>query len=208
MDRAGHTRSVRFVRRTVAAVVAASVLHGTPVRAVSSTATEDSPSPHAGVTGPDRTVHDVHVSVSRVVLENGTVSWRIRCFADDLERALRGLTRDSTFSLKSASTATVDALFARYFSAQVQLQADGQRATPRVVARGTEADEVGGPVQWYVMAFDIPPTTKTVRIRHAILFDVFGDQQNLVTWLDAATGRRQPLYFTAGNDVPQSITRD
>ncbi|HMS03751.1 MAG TPA: hypothetical protein PKE51_12280, partial [Gemmatimonadaceae bacterium] len=47
---------------------------------------------HTAAGGSARAVrHDVHVSVSRVVLEDGTIFWRIRGFADDLERALRGL---------------------------------------------------------------------------------------------------------------------
>jgi hypothetical protein len=151
--------------------------------------------------------HDVHVSVSRVVLEDGTIFWRIRGFADDLERALRGLTRDSTFTFAATRSAVSDSLFTRYFTAHVQVDADGRRTTPRLVSSGTEDDEAGGPVRWYLFAFDVPRTTKSLRIRHALLFDVFRDQQNLVTWLDAASGRRQPLYFTAGNDVPQTITR-
>lgn len=151
--------------------------------------------------------HDVHVSVSRVVLEQGTLYWRIRCFADDLTLALRGASGDSTFAFGAVTSMANDSLFMRYFRAQVQVDADGVRATPTLVERGTEQDEAGGPVRWYVLAFPVPATTKVLRIRHALLFDVFRDQQNLVTLLDAANGKRQPLYFTAGNDVPQVVTR-
>jgi hypothetical protein len=151
--------------------------------------------------------HDVHVTVSRVVLEQGTLYWRVRCFADDLTLAMRALSGDSTFAFSTVPSAANDSLFMRYFRSRVQVDADGARTTPRLMERGTEQDEAGGPVRWYVLAFPVPAAAKALRIRHALLFDVFRDQQNLVTLLDAASGKRQPLYFTAGNDVPQVVTR-
>ncbi len=151
--------------------------------------------------------HDVHVSVSRVVFEDGTLFWRIRCFADDLELALRELAGDSTFTLATAASARSDSLAARYFRRQVQVSADGRRATPRLVTSGSEDDDDGGPVRWYLFAFPVGADPAVLRIRHAVLFDVYRDQQNLVTFLDAARDVRQPLYFTAGNDRAQELRR-
>ncbi len=163
--------------------------------------------PTARHEGPRDARHDVHVTVSRVVLEQGTLYWRVRCFADDLTLAMRGVSGDSAFAFSTVPSAEDDSLFMRYFRSQVQVDADGARKTPRLLERGTEQDEAGGPVRWYVLAFPVPAPTRALRIRHALLFDVFRDQQNLVTLLDAASGKRQPLYFTAGNDVPQVVTR-
>ncbi len=151
--------------------------------------------------------HDVHVSVSRVVFEDGTLFWRIRCFADDLELALRQLVGDSTFTLATAASARSDALVTRYFRRQVQVSADGRAARPRLLTSGTETDDAGGPVRWYVFAFPVGADPAVLRIRHAVLFDVYRDQQNLVTFLDAARDARQPLYFTAGNDRAQDVRR-
>lgn len=215
MDGAGHAGSVRRRYLAFIAVCAVNALVGTEAHAHAAPREQIvrlgdeqvAIVPAVRSEGRRDARHDVHVSVSRVVLEQGTLYWRVRCFADDLTLALRGVSGDSTFAFSTAASAADDSLFMRYFRARVQVDADGARATPRLLERGTEQDDAGGPVRWYVLAFPVPATAKALRIRHALLFDVFRDQQNLVTLLDVATGKRQPLYFSAGNDVAQVVRR-
>ncbi len=154
------------------------------------------------------TDHDVHVSVSRVAVDGNEVFWRIRCFTDDLELALRRQLRDSTFTFARARETAADSLVLAYARQHLQLQADGVSLPVRLVSSGTEADESGEQVRWYVLQFTAPKPPLSLRIRHAMLSDVYRDQQNLVTLMHSATNRRLPLYFTAGNDIAQTVTFD
>ncbi len=152
--------------------------------------------------------HDVHVSVSRVAVEGSEIFWRIRCFADDLELALRQHIRDSTFAFARSRSDIADSLVLGYTKNHLQLSADGVPLAVRLIRSGTEADESGEQVRWYVLSFSAPAPPESLRIRHAMLFDVYRDQQNLVTLMHSATNRRLPLYFTAGNDIAQTVTFD
>ena len=148
--------------------------------------------------------HDVHVSQARVLVDGASIAWRLRVFEDDLERALRAFARDSTLSVAALPAARFDPLVTRYLAARLVVVADGDTLAPALVQTGVDDDPVGGPVRWLVFTYDARrPVTRLV-LRHAVLFETYADQQNLVT-LQVAGGRRLPLYFSARDDVPQVV---
>ncbi len=160
----------------------------------------------AARTGPSGTPmrHDIHVTQSRVVIENGAVVWRVRCFADDLEKSLRAFARRPTFALESDGAA--DSLATAYFNAKVLVDADGKRLTARLLQSSRERDPTGGAVQIYVLQLSATSQPKALTVRNALMFEQFPTEQNLVVLLAMPGERRRSLYFAASDDVAQTVT--
>jgi len=206
--RAGRTRSPWSLLLGAALCAEPVAAMNTPALHLGATATPIAPmhradSRPAGSRPAD--VHEVHVSVSRVAVEGREIFWRIRGFADDLEIAVQRHAGDSTFRFESGPSARADSLMFAYLTTRIVLEADNLRLTAQLVGSGTEADESGEAVRWYVLSFTAAAPPASLRMRHRVLFEVYRDQQNLVTLLHTATERRWPLYFTAGTDVPQTV---
>lgn len=144
------------------------------------------------------TAHDLHVSHARVVVEARSVLMRIRFFHDDLDSAL--VRHAKRPGLHVAKGATFDSLFVAYATPRLVVQADGRSLSPRVLDAGTDPDPSGEPVWWYLLQYDAPAPVRRLALRNALLFDAFDTQQNLMTVLRSADGRRVSLYFTPGED--------
>jgi hypothetical protein len=147
--------------------------------------------------------HDVHASHTRAVVENGTVLWKVRCFTDDLEKALRAHARRPTFALKTDRAA--DSLFTAYFNARVSVSADGRALTARLVQTGTDADPLGGTVHWYLLQLDTPAAPRRLTVRNLLMQELFPDQMNIVVVLSMPGETRYSLYFAEGNLGAQTI---
>src|SRR5690606_28347937 len=74
--------------------------------------------------GAPAAVHDLHVSHTRMVLEERTVVLRIRLFHDDLQLALQRFAGDSALQLTPERRA--DSLFGAYAARTLRLEADGR----------------------------------------------------------------------------------
>ena len=148
--------------------------------------------------------HDAHVTQSRVVVDRGVIEWRVRCFADDLEKGLRAFANAPTFVLTTDRRA--DSLVTAYFNARVFVDADGRRLRARLVERSREADIVGGAVQVYTLRLEAGAQPKSLTVRNALLFEQFRTEQNLVLVLVMPGARRRSLYFAANDDSPQTVT--
>lgn len=157
----------------------------------------------AAPTGRAPVPHDVHASHTRAVVENGTVLWKVRCFTDDLEKALRTYAKRPTFSLKADRAA--DSLFTVYFNSRVGVVADGRPLTARLVQAGTDADPLGGTVHWYLLQLDAPTPPKRLSVRNTLMSEVFADQTNIVVLLSMPGEKRHSLYFADGNFGAQTI---
>ena len=148
--------------------------------------------------------HDAHVTQSRVVIEQGVLLWRVRCFADDLEKGVRGFANAPALVL--ATDPHADSLVTAYFNARVFVHADGRRLRARLVERTREADVVGGAVQIYTLRLDAGTQPKTVTVRNGLLFEQFSTQQNLVILVAMPGKRRRSLYFAGHDDTAQTVT--
>lgn len=148
--------------------------------------------------------HDAHITQSRVVVDKGVIQWRVRCFADDLEKGLRAFANAPTFMLTTDRRA--DSLETAYFNAKVLVDADGRRLRARMVESSREADVVGGAVQVYTLRLDAGVQPKSLTVRNSLLFEQFSTEQNLVLVLAMPGERRRSLYFTTSDDAPQTVT--
>ncbi len=150
-----------------------------------------------------RPVHDVHLSFTRITVNGPTIVCRVRLFTSDLQHALGRLAgRDSVLV---TSTGAVDSLFASYFARAFPLVADGVTLQPRVTDSGDERDAGGEPMRWYVVELAAPGRIRTLRLRAALLFELFSDQRNVVQVVDASTGKRTSFYFAAGDVTAKSV---
>jgi hypothetical protein len=143
------------------------------------------------------TTHPVHLSYGRLDVEGHTATLRLRLFRDDLERAL------GTFGgapVAMHSDGATDSLFARYFHDRLFVSADGVRLAGTVIASG--ADEL---MWWYEVRFDARATVRTMRIRNAVLFELYGDQTNIVKVVHFPSERQFALSFAPQDTAPQAI---
>lgn len=147
--------------------------------------------------------HDLHVSHTRMVLEERTVVLRIRMFHDDLQLALRRFAADSTLQLTPQDRA--DSLFGAYLLRTLRLEADGRPVRLGISASGMETDQAAQEVVWYVLEGGLERPAGRLMILHGVLFELFPDQQNIVQLLRLPEDRRRTLYFTAQDPREQAF---
>jgi hypothetical protein len=146
--------------------------------------------------------HDVHLTYSRVVVDGGTILWRVRLFRDDLERALQTLARNPALT---ATTPGADSVFARYFNAEVPLSANGRPLSARVIESGRDAEVTSDEMYWYLLELTSPAPVTTMTVRVGLLFAHFADQRNVVTVLKMPGERRQSMYFVRDDAKGQTV---
>jgi hypothetical protein len=146
----------------------------------------------------------VHVSHTRLVLEGKTIAVRIRVFHDDLTLALRQF--GARPDLEITPEARADSLFGAYFAKAVKLEADGRPLSLTVSSSAMERDDAAQDVVWYVLEGTVLRPPASLKILHALLFEAYGDQQNIVQVLRLPGEERKTLYFTA-NDPREQVVR-
>lgn len=159
------------------------------------------PPPPGG--GAPAALHDLHVSHTRMVLEERTVVLRIRLFHDDLQQALQRFTGDSTLQLTPEHRA--DSLFGAYAARTLRVEADGWAVPLTVSASGMEKDQAAQEVVWYVLEGGLERPAGRLMILNGVLFEMFRDQQNIVQLLRLPEDRRRTLYFTAQDPREQAF---
>lgn len=159
-----------------------------------------SPPPGGGVPA---AAHDLHVSHTRMVLEERAVVLRIRLFHDDLQEALRRFSGDSTLRLTAEHRA--DSLFGAYLIRTLRLEADGHAIRLTVSASGIEKDQAAQDVVWYVLEGGLERPAGRLMVLNGVLFELFRDQQNIVQLLRLPEDRRRTLYFTAQDPREQAF---
>jgi hypothetical protein len=137
------------------------------------------------------------------VLEGKTIALRIRVFHDDLTLALRQFGQRP--DLEITVEARADSLFGAYFAKAVKLEADGRPVSLRVTSSAMERDDAAQDVVWYVLEATVPHPPARLRILHALLFETYGDQQNIMQLLRLPGDERKTLYFTANDPRVQEV---
>lgn len=142
------------------------------------------------------TRHDTHVSHTRLVLDGKSVVARVRVFRDDLEKALhRVVARD---------TATQVA-FTEYLASHFLVRADGEKLTCRIEEHDADSDPSGERVWWAIVQCDATKPIRALGLVHSLFFEVYRDQQNLVTVIKAPEDERRALYFHTGDVKEQTV---
>ena len=136
------------------------------------------------------------MSHTRLVIEGAEVLARVRLFQDDATKVFkRPFRRD----------AETDRAVLAYLDGHLQLRADGARARASMLDAGSEKDESGVESWWVLLSFSVARAPRTIGITNTLLFEVYGDQQNLVAILRNPGGRRSSLYFQPGDRTEQVV---
>ncbi len=115
----------------------------------------------------------------------------MRLFRDDATKAFRRPYR------RDADT---DRAVLAYLDDHLQL-----RAKPTMLDAGTEKDDSGVESWWVLLSFGVAHAPRTIGITNTLLFDIYGDQQNLVAILRNPGGQRSSLYFQPGDRTEQVV---
>lgn len=138
----------------------------------------------------------MHVSHTRLVIEGTQVIARVRLFQDDATKA---------FQRPFGRNAETDRAVLAYLDGHLQLRADGARAGATMLDAGSEKDESGVESWWVLLSFHVTRVPRAMGITNTLLFDVYGDQQNLVAILRNPGGHRSSLYFQPGDRSEQVV---
>lgn len=139
--------------------------------------------------------HDMHVAHTRMVVEGAVVVARVRMFRDDLQKALKRTVADDT-----ASRAAVNAYVVRNFV----VTAGGARLTAEVLDGGGDTDG-DQPVWWVLVQWKAAQPVKLLGVKVQLMFETFGDQQNIVQVSKQPGDVRRGLYFQAGDRSEQVL---
>lgn len=141
--------------------------------------------------GEPAVLHPMHVSYGRMVLEGDLALLNVRIFTDDLENALghfHGIT-----GLRMRPDPVIDSLFTSYFNSQFTLTI-GDSVVPGVIVESGESDDMW----WYIVMFQGWEPINEIGFRTELLYDIFGDQRNIMRILHTATDEYQMYYSVAG----------
>ena len=139
--------------------------------------------------------HDLHVAHTRMVVEGAVVVARARMFRDDLQKALKRPVIDDT-----ASRAAVNAYVLRNFI----VTSGGARLTAEVLDGGGDTDG-DQPVWWVLVQWKAAQPVKVLGLKVQLMFETFGDQQNIVQVSKQPGDERRGLYFQAGDRSEQVL---
>lgn len=167
---------------------------------VASTVPDAEPLSAGGASRGDAAVaarHDFHVSYTRMAIEPTVISAQIRLFSDDVTRALIERAKRPAITLNSAEG---EAAFAAYLAQAFQVTANGRRLVP-VVVSGAQDKEMWS----FIVTWTSPTPITSLSMHNAALFELFGDQQNIVKVKHMTSGRESTLFYSGGSRVDQVV---
>ena len=140
--------------------------------------------------------HNTHIAHARILVDGATVTARVRMFRDDLQKAVKVKVNED-----SASRVAVGA----YVGKNLMVTADGTRLAAELVGSGgeTEGDQ---PVWWVVVRWKAAKPVTAVGLKVHVLFETFGDQQNIVVLSKQPGDERRSLYFQTG-DLKEQVVK-
>lgn len=137
-------------------------------------------------------LHNLHVSHGRMAVEANVVTLQIRFFDHDLENALKQY--HGSDDLRLATDAASDNAFLEYFGVHFALSISGDTLHPKLVGSGEGPD-----IWWYEVQFCHSGPITSLQISNTLLFDLFGDQKNVIALTRFPEGKRESLYFVRGS---------
>jgi hypothetical protein len=127
-----------------------------------------------------------------VAIEGDHIALRMRLFKHDLEDALKAY--HSLPRVMLTPTVPSDSLFLSYLHRYFSLVVEGDTLPGQVVSSGEDRD-----IWWYDLSFNNDSSIDSVRINNQLLFDLFGDQKNIVYVTHFPSEQRETLYCVAGS---------
>ncbi|SDD23104.1 DUF6702 family protein [Niabella drilacis] len=137
--------------------------------------------------------HPFHVSASEIEYNSKTKRLEIstKIFTDDFESVLARVYKTPVdFSNKSRKSA-LDELVARYITTHLSIRSNGQ--VQRLKFFGWEVDHEA--VYVYTTADATTFSTRNITVENTILYDLFGDQVNIVHFIVNGTRKSNKLAY-------------
>lgn len=142
-------------------------------------------------------VHDLHIAYADLAVEGAVIAGRVRLFKDDLERALGALVDADAVALEPGAEA--DALVGRYLREHLHLEADGRALELSLLESGQ--DELDRePVWWVLVQLQAPAPVASLTVRNTLLFELFGDQRNIMKLVHFPDQTQRTYYFAPGEE--------
>ena len=142
--------------------------------------------------------HNIHVSYSRIAVEDDVAICNIRMFSHDLELAIKGHYGIDDFTL--APNKYSDSLYTRYFNEKFTFNVDGSDIDATVTGSGED-----GEMWWFNMQFKAESKLTSASVLNELLFDAFDDQKNIVKLKHFPSEKNYSFYFVDGED-PSEVT--
>ncbi len=146
--------------------------------------------------------HDLHIAYADLAVEGAVVAGRLRFFEDDLERAVGPLVGATAVELAPGPEA--DVLVMRYLSRGLRL-VDGTGAVLDAELLTSGRDELDRePVWWVMVQYRAAAPVAELQVRNTLLFEVFGDQRNIMKFV-SFPGERQKTFYFAPGEAEQTV---
>lgn len=149
-----------------------------------------------GLLAPAATAHPIHTSIAEADYNRSTKKLEVaaRVFADDFEAALSAISAKK-ISLERTPAAEVDALTQRYLRERFAVVPAGGDRPAALTWIGRELKDASNEV-WLYFELALPGGVDGMRVRHALLTELFSDQLNSVRLRDGP--RQTTLVFPPG----------
>lgn len=141
-------------------------------------------------------VHDFHITIGRMSVENDQAVLQIRLYQDDLELGLQKHYADD--SLRLQIDQKTDSLFQVYLNEKLVIK-QGDELLTGVIATSGEDILYGYPVWWYSLTYSSSSVIETLDIDNRILMEMFEDQQNLIR-ITHYPSEKESLYYMVNGD--------
>ena len=157
------------------------------------------PAPSGGDVAPP---HDLHIVYGDFAVEGPLIAGRLRFFKDDLERALGPMVGATVLQLEPGPES--DALVMRYVREHLRIEVDDTALEPELLQSGQ--DELDRePVWWVIVQFPAPAPPDVFRVHNTLLFELFGDQRNIIKFMRFPDERQKTFYFAP--EEPDQVVR-
>ncbi len=142
-------------------------------------------------------VHDYHVTYGRMAVEGPSAACEIRFFKHDLEDAVARYTGSPEFRLGAGRRE--DSLFVAYLNSKLKVWLNGAPVTAHLVGSGEESmrDEE---MWWYLVDYTSSETITRIEIQNRLLFELFGDQRNMMKVQHFPSAGQSTFYFVPDSD--------
>lgn len=135
--------------------------------------------------------HDFHVSKAQVEYNSREEALQItlHIFLDDLELALEKQGHTKLFLCTEKEALVGDSLVAGYLTRQFELWVDGKKVEPYYLGKEISDDLAAA---WCYMEVSEVKAISELRVRNAILMDLYADQKNI---LSVTEDRKDKGYY-------------
>ena len=149
-------------------------------------------------------IHDFHVSQCEIEYrpEEQSITMVMHLFIDDLELALEASGDDATYLCTGKEREDANELISKYINSNFQCRIDGKPIQFNFL--GKEASDDLMAVWCYIEALHIPDFQE-IDLENRVLFDMFDDQKNIVSFEYRGRPGKKHLLFDRKDPV-QKIT--